>query len=139
LERSRRSLKIKINTNNILETALAIGIAAAAGLAIYYIGQKFFSFFSYQDMTREQVRETYKQVDSRLPILSRACKDKGGDGVSCRGIYLPDSGLMTYYHFDDNGKDANFSLYYSPWELWTTSPPIIPGLGGKVVQVGSGS
>lgn len=130
--------KIKINWNNVADTALAIGLVGVVGIGGFYIAQHLFSFFSYQGLSRDEVIQTRNKVEKRLPILSRACgTDLFGDNF-CRGIYLPENGNLLYYSFKDNGRDkASYQLYAVPSELWTTEKSLIPQrLIGKLVNTG---
>ena len=129
--------KPKLNSNNIMELVIAGGIFAGLGYGLFYLGQRSISMYSYQNMDRQQVLQLAKEVDSRMPILSRACKD---GGRSCRGIYLPQGGGgMMYYHLDDDPENnkASYNLYSVPNELWTTQSTLIPGLGGLITQIGN--
>lgn len=130
---------LKINLSNVAETSLAIGLVAVVGIAAFYVGQRYFSLFSYQNMSREQVMDVYNAVEERLPILSRACGRAiyDPDIEFCRGIYLTPQGNVLYYRLEDDIKKnkASFSLYSIPAERWTSTPELIPGLGGRVVEV----
>ena len=130
---------LKFNINNVLETTVAIGLAAVIGVAAFYIGQRHFSLFSYQNMDREQVLNIYEAVENRLPILSRACGRSiyDNDVEFCRGIYLTPEGNVLYYRLEDNmnKNKASFSLYSIPSEHWTSEPELIEGMGGKITDI----
>lgn len=133
--------KVKININNVVEMALSLGLVGAVGLGGFYILQHYFSFFSYQGMKREDVLRTRNEVESRLPILTRACGTTLMGDYFCRGIYLGQNGNMLYYRYEDDGKrNASYNLYSVPSELWDTRPSLLPArLVGILTQIGSSS
>ena len=128
-----------LDFNNVMEVSLGVGLVAGLGIAAFYLGQRYFSLFSYQDMNRDQVMQLYKGVEQRLPILSRACGRSifDQDVEFCRGIYLTPEGNVLYYRLDDDIKNnkASFSLYSIPSERWTTEKELIPGLGGRITDI----
>lgn len=125
--------KLSVDIDRVLETSLAIGLVAGLGIGAFLIGQRYFSVFSYQGMTRDQIMQVMKRVDDNSTLISRAC----GDGF-CRGIYL-NNGQMLYYNLKDKpgeGGKTDLQLYNVPSELWTTDKSLFHGMGGRFVTAG---
>lgn len=122
-------MKLNLDINRIIENVISLGAVGAIAILGFYIAQNYFSFFSYQGMSRKDVMNTVKKVEAQYPLLSRAC----GDGF-CRGIYLTNSGLL-YYRLEDRNGHTSYQLYQVPSELFTTEKSVLPqNMIGKYVS-----
>jgi hypothetical protein len=115
---------LKLNLDRIIETSLAVLLAAGVGAIGFLALQKYFGFFSYLGLSPQEVNTVASEVKRRYQLLSSvSCSN---DHFCRRGVYLNPNSFPLYYRheiFPDGNSD--FHLYPMLTELWSSKKGVI--------------